>query len=403
MRILVAVVLWSFAVGLLVRTGRRGSPPKARVRFAQLAGPAYLSSYDLPRLSKEDNAAVLLEAAARVIVLPITDAQLAELAKTPSGSWTIAERTQAEESVTRNQLAIGLLHEATRRPRSSYAIAYREGISARVPSFSELLTAARLLLVDARLGLETGDHQRAHASVAAYSRLVDSLYGESILVLTHCAAGLELDLHSFLASVAADASRRDRETIRFVADVRQHLPSGDPLLSLRRSAAFDSLAMSYRAKALARWPWKERTQMAVLGAATDPIAAIGNPAASGTSVVPSAVSPKWPPFTSPVVRRLTIHYPAVGVQLAATARMVTAAALAARATTIAGPVSRQASDDLAHLLAGITPLTGRPLRVERHAGLTIGLDVDEGTKAQHPRIQRTTWSTPPLMISLPDL
>lgn len=212
---------------------------RALERYEAVFGPADLARFIRPEVPETDNAATWLTAGAGAIVLSSEGRALVRRREGQQLAWSGAEIELAGRIVESNEPALALLRRAAGCAGSSYSLDYRQGAEMELPPLVELLDAASLLWIDARLALEAGDLPRLRIDLATLARLADTLASESLLITVLVALATDrhyLDLVHRLVTGGADQALLD--------DVEAVLAGRDRQADYLRSLAAEG-AMSF--------------------------------------------------------------------------------------------------------------------------------------------------------------
>lgn len=180
-----AIVTALFAlVGLLLLSLYASSHyDSARREFEHRIGPLRFNEFVLGRIPESDNAATWLLAGSRAVELETAQlGDLRRLARLPAHQWTVADSQAAESLLERNAEALELLDRSRTCSQATYDIDYTSGPKARIPPLLDLLAAARLALLEAKLGAAEGDLTRIRRGFEILERLAASLGRESTLI-----------------------------------------------------------------------------------------------------------------------------------------------------------------------------------------------------------------------------
>lgn len=141
-------------------------------------------------------------------------------------------------------MPVGKLRRATGCSRATYGIDYRQGPETVLPDYPELIHAARLLWLDARLALAVGDVARLRVDLETLDRLAGSLAGESLLINAILVFAIDrygMDLvhrlvtggnedEALLAGIEASLLARERQStyLRALAADGSMIPAWEP-------------------------------------------------------------------------------------------------------------------------------------------------------------------------------
>jgi hypothetical protein len=167
------VVALAALLALRIYGGRRLAV--AEREFARKIGPQEATASVPARIPDEGNAAVVLRAGAEAMSLPGNDKpQAGEMSLTRPGSWSESQRAELRRILANSGPALALLHRAAAMTRSNFgAVAWdTKTHELTAPPLFKLMTAQRLLLVDARMALLGHDPARLLADAARTDRRV---------------------------------------------------------------------------------------------------------------------------------------------------------------------------------------------------------------------------------------
>ena len=215
---------------------------QAKAEFERKIGPLDLSTLMRPELPRERNAAIwLLEGAeqASAMVPGVANAavsrgggvdQSGSISLVPIAGWDDADRSRAEGLALANRRAFATMARSLDLSEWSYEIEYREGPSAAIPPLEDLLRAARLVLIDAKVGLTVGDLDRFERDVAILDRLATSLTDESTLITSLVGIGVE----RYLLEAVWELSRVELADPGLLTRIAALLTVKEPQAQLRR-------------------------------------------------------------------------------------------------------------------------------------------------------------------------
>lgn len=238
--VLIALVLATILIARAVGTRRL---EQAKAEFEREVGPLELAALMRPELPRERNAAVwLLEGAEQATALvpgAVSTAAVSRggevdlsrsIALEPIARWDDSDRARAQQLARVNQRAFATMARSLEFSEWSYGIDYREGPGADIPPLKELLRAARLVLIDAKVGLIEGDLGRFDRDVAVLDRLATSLTDESTLITSLVGIGVERCLLEAVWEIS-QVELPDSETLERTASI---LEAKEPQAQLRR-------------------------------------------------------------------------------------------------------------------------------------------------------------------------
>lgn len=236
---LAVVVLLAASLALAFYGGWRLAD--AERRFTAVLGPPELARFELPEPPEPDNAATWLAAGASAIVLAEDEGELLRRLASDRSGWSPDELAAGERLAASNGPAFELLRRSLACPRSSFGIDYPAGADAELPELVELLSAGRLVWLDARLALAAGDAERLAGDLALLSRLTEALAAESMLIGSLIVTAL--DRYGFdLVHQAVTAPGADAATLG--AAERYLAGRGDRLELARRALAAEGAMMA---------------------------------------------------------------------------------------------------------------------------------------------------------------
>jgi hypothetical protein len=207
------VVALAALLGLRVYGNQRLAA--AEKEFAKRVGPREAGTSAPVRFFDDENAAVFLGAGAEAMILPGNDRPLvSEMSMAPAGSWSESQRADLRRILANNGPALELLHRAAGMTRSGFgAVAWdKKTQELTTPPVLKLITAQRLLLVDAREALLENDPARLLADAASMETMAAGLERETPMV--ELLVGMACE-KMFLNAVgeAVSGPSTDRETL----------------------------------------------------------------------------------------------------------------------------------------------------------------------------------------------
>jgi len=198
LRIYGSVRLASAEKEFAARVGSREASPSAPVRFLD-----------------EENAAVILRAGAEAMILPGNDKpQVGEMTMTRPDSWSESQRADLRRILGNNGPALELLHRAAGMTGSNFgALAWDQKThELTAPPLLKLMTAQRLLLVDARMALLEHNPARLLGDAASMVTMAAGLERETPTVELLVGIACEKMLLAAVRDAVADPST-DRKTL----------------------------------------------------------------------------------------------------------------------------------------------------------------------------------------------
>ena len=213
---LVAAVL-VVALGALLALRIYGSTrlAAAEKEFAKRVGPPEAGTSSPVKFLDEENAALFLRAGAEAMILPGNDKlHVGEMSMAPAESWTEEQRGNVPRILANNRPALELLHRAAGMARSSFGVigSTNKAKELTMTHLLKLMTAQRLLLVDARMALLEHDRARLLADAASMATMAAGLEREIPTVELFSGIACERIFLAALGDAVADPST-DRETL----------------------------------------------------------------------------------------------------------------------------------------------------------------------------------------------
>jgi hypothetical protein len=187
----------------------------AEREFARRIGTAEATASVPANVPNGENAALFLRAGAEAMNLPGDDKpQVGEMSMAPAESWSEAQRANVRRILANNGPALEPLHRAAAMTRSNFgAIAWdKKTHELKAPPVLKLMTAQRLLLVDARMALLEHDSARLLADAASMATMAAGLERETPTVDLLMGIACEKMLLAAVSDAVADPST-DRETL----------------------------------------------------------------------------------------------------------------------------------------------------------------------------------------------
>jgi len=213
---LAATALVVALAGLLgVRVYGKSRLAAAERVFAARVGPREASAYASAPVPDEENAAVLLRAGAEAMILPGNDRpQVGEMTLTRPDRWSESQRSDLRRILANNGPALELLHRAAGMTKSLFgAVTWdKRTHELMTPPLLKLITAQRLLLLDAREALLEHKSARLMADAASMATMAAGLERESARVELLVGIACEKMLLAVVSDAVAD-SFTDRETL----------------------------------------------------------------------------------------------------------------------------------------------------------------------------------------------
>lgn len=184
-RALAILLLLALAALLGLRVYGNWRLAAAEREFAERVGPRDTGTSTPVKLLDEENAAVFLQAGAEAMILPGNDRpQIGEMTMTRPDSWSESQRADLRRILANNGPALELLHRAAGMTTSLFgAVTWdKKTHELKAPPLLKLITAQRLLLVDARMALLEHEPARLLADTASMATMAAGLERESELV-----------------------------------------------------------------------------------------------------------------------------------------------------------------------------------------------------------------------------
>jgi hypothetical protein len=200
-------------LGLRVYGNRRLAA--AEREFTRRVGPREPGASARARVPDEQNAAVFLRAGSEAMILPGNDKPvIGEMSMAPAGSWSESQRADLRRILANNGPALGPLHRAAGMTRSNFgAVAWdKKTHELTAPPLFKLMTAQRLLLVDARMALLEHDSARLLADAASMATMAAGLERETPTVELQVGIACERMLLAAVGEAVAEPST-DRGTL----------------------------------------------------------------------------------------------------------------------------------------------------------------------------------------------
>ena len=256
--ILAGLVLLALLASLVVHLTGRARYAKAVEQFQAALGSevpdaseeglrVQLVGLAPPTPPELENAARWLVAGGEGMVWAEDDIQDArELSRVPTDRWSEEQKAFVRELAERNRGSLVTMHRATPLAGSSFGLDYEDIMHVEIPNLLNLLHAAHLLHLDARLALAEGDAERGLASLDTLARLNDSLRRETILIFSLIAHVVEKLLLQGIADVleSSEPWATDPEVLNRLEDM---LPTDELLAFSRRIIALDAAVISVAA------------------------------------------------------------------------------------------------------------------------------------------------------------
>jgi hypothetical protein len=184
-RVLAVALVVAIAALLVVRVYGRRRLAWAESEFAKKVGSRAPATSAPVSLSGAENAALVLGAGAEAVILPGNDRpRMGALAMQPLGHWTPEDRAELDRIVANNRPALELLHRAAGMTRSDFGpLAWdNDTRELRSPPLLKLITAQRLLLVDARMASLAHEPARLLADAGSMAVMAAGLERETPMV-----------------------------------------------------------------------------------------------------------------------------------------------------------------------------------------------------------------------------
>jgi hypothetical protein len=213
-RVLGVAAVIVLAALLVVRVYGSRRLQAAEEAFARSTGAKEAGSSAPARVPDAENAALFLRAGAEAMVLPGDDRpRMGEMTMKPLGEWTPEDRADLDRIVANNQPALELLHRAAGMTRSNFGTLAWDSDTGelRSPRLLTLMTAERLLLVDARMALLAHEPARLLADAGSMAAMAGGLERETPMVELLVGMACEKMFLSAVKDAVADPST-DRET-----------------------------------------------------------------------------------------------------------------------------------------------------------------------------------------------
>jgi hypothetical protein len=214
-RLVATVLVVALAALLALRIYGSARLAAAEKDFAERVGPREATASVPAKVPEEENSAFFLRAGGEAMSLPGDDKpQVGELSMAPAESWTEAQRANVRRIRANNGPALELLHRAAGMTRSNFgAIAWdTKTHQLTAPPLFKLMTAQRLLLVDARMAVLEHDPARLLADAASMATMAAGLERETPTVELQVGIACEKMLLAAVSDAVADPSI-DRETL----------------------------------------------------------------------------------------------------------------------------------------------------------------------------------------------
>lgn len=177
-------ILTLLLVTLGLRIAGAATAERSRSTFVERWGSLDPASFEAEPLAATANAATWLQAGAAAIVLDDDQTKLlGSLSASTAETWTEDDLTRAEALIDRNREALATLARALPLEWSSWGVAYAEAGATEMPKLLEVLSAARLILVEGRLRLAQGDATAALHDLRLLATTARSLESESLLII----------------------------------------------------------------------------------------------------------------------------------------------------------------------------------------------------------------------------
>lgn len=208
-RVLGVVLVVALAVLLVVRVYGTRRLAAAEKEFARRVGSRGAGTSTPVRVFDEENAAVFLGAGAEAMIL-VGNAKprVNEMSTTPPESWSEVQRADVQRILADNRPALGLLHRAAGMTKSSFGVigSKNKAEELTMGHLFKLMTAQRVLLVDARMALLEHDPERLLADAASMASMAAGLERETAQVEVLLGIACEKMLLAALRDAVGDAS-----------------------------------------------------------------------------------------------------------------------------------------------------------------------------------------------------
>lgn len=187
----------------------------AEREFAERVGARDARTSTPVKFPDEENSAVFLRAGAEAMNLPGNDKPvIGEMSMAPAGSWSESQRADLQRILANNGPAVELLHRAAGMTTSLFGAVTWDKKTHEITArpLLKLMTAQRLLLVDAREALLKHDPARLLADAASMATMAAGLERESELVELLMGMACEKMFLAAVREAVADSSTH-RETL----------------------------------------------------------------------------------------------------------------------------------------------------------------------------------------------
>jgi hypothetical protein len=214
-RLMATVLVVALAALLALRIYGSAHVAAAEREFARKIGPREATASVPANVPDGENAAVFLRAGAEAMILPGNDRpQVGELSMAPAESWSEAQRADVRRILANNGPTLERLHRAAGMTRSNFgAVAWdTKTHELTTPPLLKLMTAQRLLLIDARIALLEHDSARLLADAASMATMAAGLERETATVELQVGMACEKMLLAAVGEAVAEPSI-DRETL----------------------------------------------------------------------------------------------------------------------------------------------------------------------------------------------
>jgi hypothetical protein len=262
-RVLGVVLVIVLASLLAVRIYGSRRLSSAEREFAMRVGPRASGTPAPVKFSDAENAALFLRAGAEAVVLPGDDKpRLGEATFVPLDTWTDKDRIALQRILTANQPALELLRHAGMLTRSNFGTpgSPNKDEELTVALLLKLISAQRLLFVDARVALLEHDDTRLLADVAPMAAMAAGLESEAPEVDLLIGMACEKILLSAVKEAVSDPST-DRRTL---TKLEKSLVVTDLRAAWRRSNLWQQGVIEQHVAAVMSEPISARAQRVTL-------------------------------------------------------------------------------------------------------------------------------------------
>ncbi|OFV81188.1 MAG: hypothetical protein A2Y78_07790 [Acidobacteria bacterium RBG_13_68_16] len=208
-RLVAAALVAALAALLALRIYGSERLAAAEKEFAAKVGSREAAPSAPVRFLDEENAALLLRGGAEAMILPGDDKPLVgEASMTPSHSWSESQRADIRRILGNNRPAVELLHRAAGKASCNFGVIGSNNKTEELTGahLLKLMTAQRLLLVDARMALLERDAARLLADAASMSTMAAGFERETPMIELVAGIACERMLLSVVGETIADPS-----------------------------------------------------------------------------------------------------------------------------------------------------------------------------------------------------